>query len=88
MNFQLEHIKKGEYIFREGDSSKKFYGVIKGRISIRVRKRERIDYTNVDSNIITKQDSGRMSMSTEPNRRSFQDSDKNLNSSSKHLKCK
>lgn len=36
----MEHlfVPKGNYVFRQGDNNKIFYGIIRGKISIRIRK--------------------------------------------------
>ena len=34
---KYDHFPKGTYIFRQGQISKRFYGIIQGRISIRTR---------------------------------------------------
>lgn len=39
---QLLRVKKGEYIFKEGDKSIFFYGIIRGNVSIRVNVKEKI----------------------------------------------
>ena len=36
---ELIFIQKGEYLFHEGDESNLFYGVIKGKISLRKEKK-------------------------------------------------
>jgi hypothetical protein len=40
MSLRYVHLKHGEYLFKEGDGGdKRFFGIIKGRISIRTRVR-------------------------------------------------
>ena len=38
--FQHKHIKKGEYLFKDTDKEKYFYGIIKGKISIKKVRRK------------------------------------------------
>ena len=37
-NINLVRVVKGDYIFRQGSKTKEFFGIIKGQISIRIRK--------------------------------------------------
>ncbi len=37
-NINLVKVVKGDYIFRQGSKTKEFFGIIKGKISIRIRK--------------------------------------------------
>ena len=41
-----ENIKKGKYLFRQGDNSKRFYAIIKGKISIRIKKNKIVEAIN------------------------------------------
>lgn len=38
---QLLRVKKGDYIFKEGEKSNYFYGIIRGNVSIRVNVKEK-----------------------------------------------
>jgi len=38
-SFEYQKVSKGEYIFHEGETSKRFYGIIKGKVSIRKRRK-------------------------------------------------
>jgi hypothetical protein len=50
----MEYIKipKDTYIFKQGELSKNFYGVINGKISIRIEERRAINLSKSNSNII------------------------------------
>ena len=43
---QYEQVNAGTFIFHQGDQSNKFYGIIKGKISIRAKKARNLLNTN------------------------------------------
>ena len=45
---QYEQVNAGTFIFHQGDQSNKFYGIIKGKISIRAKKARNLLNTNTN----------------------------------------